>query len=78
MKRMALLLGALVTTLPAGGCGCCNWCFRQPQPVAVAPACPPPCPPPAPACPPPCDPCTTAPVTYNPAPVAPYTPPPQW
>jgi hypothetical protein len=41
--------------------------------VAIAPACPPP------ACPPPCDPCATAPVTYGtPAPVAPYTPPPQW
>jgi hypothetical protein len=66
MKRISILLAVLVITSSAGGCCCCGDWFRQPQPVACAPACPPPCPPPAV----PCDPCTTAPVTY--------APPPQW
>jgi hypothetical protein len=69
MKTMSILLAGLVLTSTAGGC-CCwrNW-FAQPAPVACAPAYPPAAP---------CDPCATAPVTYAPANVTPYTPPPQW
>ena len=70
MKAMFALLAAVAIFSTSNGCGCCSWCLPKPQPVAVAPACPPPAPP--------CDPCATAPVTYAPAPVAPYTPPPQW
>ena len=68
MKRISMLLAFVWLTTSAAGCCCCgNW-FRQPAPVTAA------CPPPAPAC----DPCTTAPVAFGtPAPVAPYTPPPQ-
>ena len=69
MKRMFVMLSAVAIISTSSGCGCCNWCLPR-QPVAVAPACPPPAPP--------CDPCATAPVTYAPATVAPYTPPPQW
>jgi hypothetical protein len=69
MKRMSILLAYLVCTLTSSGCGCCGSWFRNPTPVAAA------CPP-APG--PVCDPCTTAPVTYGTAPVAPYTPPPQF
>lgn len=71
MKRISFLFVAAVALVASGGCGCCSWCLPKPQPVATcAPACPPPA----------CDPCATAPVTYGtaPAPVAPYTPPPQW
>ena len=69
MKRLSILLALMAFTVTNAGCGCCGSCFRHPTPVAAA------CPPPAPVC----DPCTTAPVTYGaPAPVAPYTPPPQF
>jgi hypothetical protein len=68
MKTLSMVLAGLIITSTAGGCGCCSWCLPK-QPVAVAPACPPAAP---------CDPCATAPVTYAPANVAPYTPPPQW
>jgi len=66
MMRISVLVLLLSVCAGNAGCCCCNW-WRQPAPA--------PCPPPAPAC----DPCTTAPVTYGaPAPVVPYTPPPQW
>ncbi len=65
MRRISLLLAAILVAASAG-CNCCGWMTPRHQ-VACPPA-------------PVCDPCATAPVTYGPAPpmVSPYTPPPQW
>jgi hypothetical protein len=69
MTRMPVYVALIAFVVSSSGCCCLDWC----RPRAIAPAA---CPPPAPVC----DPCTTAPVTYGgaPAPVMPYTPPPQW
>ncbi|MCC7474224.1 MAG: hypothetical protein IT425_02410 [Pirellulales bacterium] len=72
MTRFLMAAALLAVTSISSGCSCCNW-LNRPAPVAAYPA-------PVAACPAPaCNPCTTAPVTYGTAaPVAPYTPPPQW
>ena len=54
----------------AVGCGCCRCFMPAPQPVACAPACPPPVQS--------CDPCSAAPVTYGTAPMGTFAPAPTW